>query len=149
MRPALVSLVLVLTVGLAACAGSAPPPAGASATPRVSADLPPLWVHTELTYTRLSLFNSVNRPTGFGVIRDYRNASALETLTGAWNDATQTLTADLSVVMKAENLVYVDDPAITPGGETPMRAGRGQLHEVTCPEAVSIEHACYLLQILR
>jgi hypothetical protein len=144
------SLLVGVAIVVSACGGSTPRPAGTTATPHASADLPPQWVHTTLTYSRLQIFSSVNRPAGFGFVRDYRTSTTVEDLTGAWNDASQTLTADVSVQVKSENLVYVDDPAVTPGGETPIRAGRaGQLHEVTCPQSVSLEHACYLLQLLR
>ena len=139
-----------LAVAVSACGGSTPPPAGAPAMPRASVDLPPQWAHTTLSYTRLPIFSSVNRPAGFGFVRDYRTSTTVQDFTGAWNDASQTLTADVDVEIKSENLVYVDDPSVTPGGETPIRAGRsGQLHEVTCPQSVSLEHACYLLQLLR
>jgi hypothetical protein len=132
-----------------ACAGTTPqavgPPSAAS-----SAEIAPLWVRTTLTYTRIRLFDSVNRPVAFKLVRDYRTSTAVEELPSAWNDAAQTLTADVSVQVKSENLVFVDDPALPPGSETPIRAGRsGQLHEVTCPESVKPDLPCYLLQLLR
>lgn len=149
----------LIFAGLAAAltvAGCTPPktagqtPSG-GASPSAASELAPLWIHVTLAYTRPRLFESAGRPTEFGFIRDYRAADAtVETFTGAWNDASQTLTADVNVTLKSENLVYVDDPALTPGAETPIRAGRGgQLHEITCPETVPPEHACYLLQVLR
>jgi hypothetical protein len=133
----------------AACAGTTRPAGSPPSTP-ASAELAPLWVHTTLTYTRLRLFASVNQPGNFTLVRDYRGSPAVEELPSVWNDGTQTLTADLGVQIKSENLVFIDDPAVPPGAETPIRAGRsGQLHEVTCPESVRPEHACYLLQLLR
>jgi hypothetical protein len=134
-----------------ACAGTTPPGAGASSRP-ASADLAPLLVRTTLTYTRARLFDSVNRPSDFTLVRDYRASTSTdaEGLPSVWNDATQTLTADVSVQLRSENLIFVDDPAIPPGSETSIRAGRsGLLHEVTCPESVRPEHVCYLLQLLR
>jgi hypothetical protein len=132
-----------------ACAGTTPQGGGPRSTP-ASAEIAPLWVRTTLTYTRLRLFESVNRPGAFTLVRDYRTSTAIEELPSAWNDASQTLTADVSVQLKSENLVFVDDPAVPPGAETPIHAGRsGQLHEVTCPESVRAELACYLLQLLR
>jgi hypothetical protein len=132
-----------------ACAGTTPPGAGTSSKP-ASAEIAPLWVHATLTYTRPRLFDSVNRPSAFSLVRDYRASTDLEELPSVWNDATQTLTADLSVAIKSENLIFVDDPAIPPGSETSIRAGRsGLLHEVTCPDSVAPEHVCYLLQLLR
>jgi hypothetical protein len=138
--------VVVLTT---ACAGTTRP-AGSPPSSPVSAELAPLWVHTTLTYTRLRLFASANQPGNFSLVRDYRASTAVEELPSIWNDGTQTLTADISIQIKSENLVFIDDPAVPPGAETPIRAGRsGQLHEVTCPESVRPEHACYLLQLLR
>jgi hypothetical protein len=132
-----------------ACAGTTPQGGGPQSSP-ASAEIAPLWVRTTLTYTRLRLFESVNRPGAFTLVRDYRTSTAIEELPSAWNDASQTLTADVSVQLKSENLVFVDDPAVPPGAETPIHAGRsGQLHEVTCPESVRAELACYLLQLLR
>ena len=132
-----------------ACAGATRPAASPSSTP-ASAALAPLWVHATLTYTRPRLFASVNQPGAFTLVRDYRGSPAVEELPSLWNDGTQTLTADVSVQITSENLVFIDDPAVPPGAETPIRAGRAaQLHEVTCPQSVRPDHACYLLQLLR
>ena len=146
------SAILVALVLAASCTPPEPKtPSSASGTSAATTEAAPLVIRTTISYTRSGLFPSAGRPTGFGLIRDYHSADAsVETFSGAWNDATQTLTADVTVALKSENLVYVDDPAITPGSETPMRAGRsGQLHEIACPETVQLEHACYLLQVLR
>jgi hypothetical protein len=133
----------------AACAGATPQGASTTSKP-ASAELAPLWVRTTLTYTRPQIFGSVNRPSAFTLVRDYRTSTTPEELPSVWNDATQTLTADVSVQVKSENLVFVDDTAIPPGSETSIRAGRsGQLSQVTCPESVRLEHLCYLLQLLR
>jgi len=147
---ALMAIATTMAVALAAsCAGTTRPVGSPPSTP-ASTELAPLWVHATLTYTRLRLFNSPNSPGVFNLIRDYRGSTAVEELPSAWNDATQTLTADVSVPIKSENLVFIDDLAVPPGTETPIRAGRsGQLHEVTCPESVRPDHACYLLQLLR
>lgn len=132
-----------------ACAGTTPPGAGTSSRP-ASAEVAPLWVRTTVTYTRPRLFDSVNRPSAFSLVRDYRASTDLEELPSVWNDATQTLTADLSVPIKSENVIFVDDPAIPPGAEMSIRAGRSDLlHEVACPDWVAPEHVCYLLQLLR
>ncbi|HEY6358346.1 MAG TPA: hypothetical protein VIX35_08870 [Vicinamibacterales bacterium] len=132
-----------------ACAGTTPQRAGPTSTP-ASADLQPLLARTTLTYTRPRLFDSVNRPGAFTLVRDYRASTDLEELPSVWNDATQTLTTDVSVPIKSENLIFVDDPAIPPGSEMSIRAGRsGLLHEVACPDSVAPEHVCYLLQLLR
>jgi hypothetical protein len=132
-----------------ACAGTTPQGGGPRSTP-APAEIAPLWVHTTLSYTRLQIFYSVNRPGALNLVRDYRTSTAVEELPSAWNDGSQTLTADVSVQLTSENLVFLDDPAVPTGGETPIRAGRsGQLHEVTCPQSVRAELACYLLQLLR
>jgi hypothetical protein len=146
----LVSIAAAMAVAIAtACAGTTRP-AGSPPSTSASAELAPLWVHATLTYTRLRIFASVNPPGDFSLVRDYRESTAVEELPSVWNDATQTLTADVSVQIKSENLVFIDDPAVPPGPATPIRAGRsGQLHEVACPESVRPEHACYLLQLLR
>jgi hypothetical protein len=149
------ALRLVVAVALAlttmACGGPRPPerPAAQPAPGRPSTDVGELTVSTTLVYTRLGLFASPTRPAGFGFIRNYQTSTTVDTLVGAWNDAAQTLTADVTVTIRSENLVYVDDSAVTTGGETPIRAARGRLRELTCPESVSVERACYLLQILR
>lgn len=132
-----------------ACAAAKAPETEHAAPAPVAAEQAPLLVHTTLVYTRLGIYSSVGRPTSFTVIYDYQSSPSTETLPGAWNDATQTLTTDLNVRLKSENLVFVDDPAVAPGGETPMRVGRGPLHEMTCPDSVAPEHVCYLLQLLR
>lgn len=133
----------------AACASAKAPVTDRGAPAPGAAEEAPLLVHTTLTYTRLGIYASVGRPTAFTVIHDYESSPSTETLPGAWNDATQTLTTDLNVRLKSANLVFVDDPAVSPGAETPMRAGRsGLLHEITCPESLSPEHVCYLLQLL-
>lgn len=133
----------------AACASAKAPQAERGVAAPVAAEQAPLLVHTTLVYTRLAIYASVGRPTAFTVIHDYQTSPSTETLPGAWNDATQTLTTDLNVRLKSENLVFVDDPVILPGAETPMRAGRsGPLHEITCPDSLPPEHVCYLLQLL-
>src|ERR1700683_857608 len=132
-----------------ACAGTTPQGAGTTSKP-ASAELEPLLVRTTLTYTRPRLVESVNRPSAFNLVRDYRASTDLEELPSVWNDATQTLTADVSVPLKSENLIFVDDTAIPPGSEMSIRAGRsGLLHQVACPDSVAPEHVCYLLQLLR
>jgi hypothetical protein len=150
------SLAAALAVLLAAACAETTPPAGGAASPpqagapRTEPGDQALWVRITVMYTRPGLFASGNRPISFGFVRDYRTSTAIDELQGVWNDVTQTLTADLSVQLKSENLIFVDDPVVAPESETPIRAGRsGLLHEVTCPPFVPPEHPCYLLQVLR
>lgn len=150
--------IAVSALALAACHTEPPvaPPAAASAqgTRRVRASRTddPLVIRTALIYTRPRLFASAARPIGFGVVRNYRDPSAenVAALPGVWDETTQSLTTDVTITLKSENLVYVDDPTIAPESETPVRAARsGELPEVACPDTVPPQHPCYLLQILR
>jgi hypothetical protein len=151
-----ISLAMAIGCLGTSCLHNTPPPGppGASASQpaaRASSEQP-LVIRTTLSYTRPRLFESANRPTTFGLLRDYHTATAADIveLYGAWNDATQTLTTDVTISVGSENLVFVDDPALGPGSETPIRAGRaGVLHEIACPETVPQPHPCYLLQLLR
>jgi hypothetical protein len=135
-----------------AAVGAAPPSARARSPIQTGSTEQPLVIRTSITYTRPRLFASPARPVAFGFVRDYRSSAAEEaaSLPGAWDDVTQTLTADVTIALKTENLVYVDDPAIAPESETPIRAARfGSLPEVACPETTPPQHPCYLLQVLR
>ncbi len=146
MRIACVVLAAVMASG---CLHETPPPSTPHQTSTNSDEAAPIRALATLIYTRSGLPSGI-RPIGFNVIRDYQNSTAVEELPGRWNDATQTLTADVTITLRSENLVYVDDVAVNPGTPMVITAGRGaRLKEVTCPESVSADHACYLLQLLR
>jgi hypothetical protein len=68
---------------------------------------------------------------------------------GQWRDDTQTLSASVPVRLRAENLLYVEDDALTPGAATDVKANRGALKEVACPDNVDALNTCLLLQVLR
>ncbi len=151
MRTLALQVAAAAAIFTTACAGITPQGTGTTSKP-TSSELEPLLVRTTLTYTRARLFDSVNRPSDFTLVRDYRASTSTdaEGLPSVWNDATQTLTADVSVPLKSENLIFVDDTAIPPGSEMSIRAGRsGLLHQVACPDSVAPEHVCYLLQLVR
>jgi hypothetical protein len=143
----------VIFAALMACGCLHEPPATTSTPHQTSTngdELAPIRATTVLTYTRSGMPASAIRPVGFTLIRDYRNSTAAEELPGRWNDATQTLAADVTITLRSENLVFVDDVGANPGAPMVITAGRGgRLREVACPESVSPEHACYLLQLLR
>jgi hypothetical protein len=158
-RRRLLSLAFV-TLSVCTVAGCHDQPASTpAATPATTSDRrrattgdEPLVIHTTITYTRPRLFALPGGPVSFGFVKDYREAGAedVTTVPGAWNDAAQTFTADVTITLKSENLVFVDDPAISPESETPMRSGRsGNLPEVACPSFVPPQHPCYVLQVLR
>ena len=149
----------VLVIGLAAvlaggCNTPKPPSTpqsstGSSGSSASSRELAPIRATTTLIYVRSGLVSSPSRPIGFNLIRDYRHSNEVEEFPGRWNDATQTLSADVSITLKTENLVFVDDSIASPGAEMNISAGRSRLPEVACPESVYPEHGCYLLQLLR
>lgn len=127
------------------CTGQQPAPR----TPEPNADLTPgLRVTVNLRYERPATFTSAGRPEAIHVIADYHSDRADQRYPGSWDEATQTLSATVLVPMRVENLVYVDDPAIQPGATTTIRAGRGALKEVTCPQNVNPLFTCDILQVL-
>lgn len=101
-----------------------------------------------LRYQRPSTFSSTGRPEAIHVIADYHASRADQRYPGSWDEPTQTLSASVIVPMRVENLVYVDDPAVQPGATTTIRAGRGELKEVTCPPNVNPLFTCDILQVL-
>jgi hypothetical protein len=139
---------LGLLLGCTACAMATPEIPGSQPAGPAGSEISGYTTTTTLIYQRPSVFNSLSRPDGFELIRDYQNSSATEDVTGIWNDDSQTLTATVTVGLKVENIVYVVDGAMPPEAETPLQAGRNVLREVVCPRAVPVEHACYLLQVL-
>jgi hypothetical protein len=137
---------LALGAAAASCLDKAPPHTPASA----SSDMEPgAAVTVQVHYHRASVFSSAARPQTFHVIADYRGASSRQQYPGIWDEETQTLSATVTVPLRAENLVYVLDPAIQPGADTTITAARGRLWDVPCPSDVDPLNACHLLQILR
>lgn len=138
--------VAIALTGLAASCLSGSPAQQPSAPAR---DVPSTLAATvTLRYQRPDEFRSVGRPDSFRVIVDFENGSREEQYPGSWNDATQTLSASVTVPLRVENLVYVVDPAVQPGATTTVSAGRGTLKEVTCPERVNPLYTCAILQVL-
>jgi hypothetical protein len=107
-----------------------------------------LVVVTNLTYHRPALYQSPQSPGPFHVIADYQHQSAVREYIGAWDDAAQALSAEVSVPLGAENLVYLSDAALPPGETTRITALRGTLKEVPCPANVDPLNSCLLLQVL-
>jgi hypothetical protein len=139
---------LGLLIGCAACAMATPEIPGAQPAAPAGGEITGYTTTTTLIYQRPPAFNSLNRPDGFELVRDYENSSETEEVTGTWNDDAQTLTATVTVGLKVANIVYVVDGAMPAEAETPIQAGRNALREVVCPQTVPVEHACYLLQVL-
>ncbi len=138
---------LLMSAGAAACASGMSGHSPQASTANAGAEAGAI-ITTTLTYHRPSTFQSAGRPYAIYVIVDYRNASAVKEYPGSWDDQTQSLSAAVSVPLRAENLVYVEDLAIAPGAATPLDAARGSLKEISCPLGVDPLHACYLLQVL-
>jgi hypothetical protein len=106
--------------------------------------------YVRLSYTRPALSTRTGRPDGFEVIHDYRSSDVVTKYDGIWNEDTQTLTDQIAFPVGSVNLVFVVDPALTPGSVTPITASReGRLHEVPCPRAVNTMRACYELTVTR
>ena len=103
---------------------------------------------TNLTYHRPALYQSPQSPGPFHVIADYQHQSTAGEYIGAWDDAAQTLSAEVRVPLGAENLVYLSDAALPPGETTRVTALRGTLKEVPCPSNVDPLNSCLLLQVL-
>jgi hypothetical protein len=138
-------LAIAMTSAAASCLSGSPAQKASTPAADIGAGLV---AQVTLRYERPDAFRSVGRPESFRVIVDFENASREQQYPGSWNDATQTLSASVTVPLHVENLVYVVDPAVQPGATTTITAARGTLKEVTCPESVSALYTCAILQVL-
>jgi hypothetical protein len=145
MRTFALAAALAALLASSACASSGA--GGSGAAP--SGDSSPQ-TYVRLLYTRPALSTRTGRPDGFEVIHDYRSSDVITKYEGIWSEDTQTLTDQIAFPVGSVNLIFVVDPALTPGSVTPITASReGRLHEVPCPSVVNSMRACYELTVTK